>query len=63
MTVGLGFSIHLGLLFCHCVPVSFAFVVLDLVSSVLSQETGGWDGKNVSVYSVAYIPRILFRRI
>jgi len=38
------FSLDLGLLFvcsfCHFVPVLFAFVVLGLVSSVLSQEIG-----------------------
>ena len=28
--------------FCHFVPVLFALVVLDLVSSVLSREIG-WD--------------------
>jgi len=35
------FSLHFGLFFvcfCHFVPVLFAFVVLDSVSSVLSQE-------------------------
>jgi len=37
------FSLGLGLLFvffCHLVNVLFAFVVLGLVSSVLSQKTG-----------------------
>jgi len=37
------FSVDLGLLFmffCHIVLVLFAFVVLDLISSVLSQEIG-----------------------
>jgi len=37
------FSLNLGLLFvcfCHFLPVSFHFVVLDLVSSVPSQEIG-----------------------
>ena len=38
-------SLNLGLrfvYFCHFVPVLFAFVVLDLVSSVLCQEPG-WE--------------------
>jgi len=45
LTVGLSFrfSLDLSLLccvYCHCFCVLFAFVVLDLVSSVLSQEIG-----------------------
>jgi len=34
------FSLDLDRLFCHFVPVLFAFVVLYLVSSLLSQEIG-----------------------
>jgi len=53
MTVGL------GLLSCHCVPVSFAFVVLDLVL----QPRDWWLEWEERLRIFSGVPRILFRRI
>ena len=40
ITVSLSFVFAFRVRFCHLLPPLFAFVVLGLASTVLSQETG-----------------------